>query len=126
MTAKIRSDLNGTCFHRSTGDIYLVLDGVLRHVPNERTFNQIFASWKYVDNDNILNEVQLGEPLDLATKVVSVEGRPEIYLLTYSTPTQVIKRHITSMDVMAKYNFKVTEQINQSQDHSIPRAEPIS
>jgi len=130
----LRPDLNGQRFTRpSDGAVFLVDEGQLRHIPNQQTYAQMFRNWNGIQTDEaILSSVQVGPPYDIATKIVAVEGKPHIYLLTYGAPGQVIKRHVTDWDTMDHYNFADPREggtgniINPSQDASIPEGSPIS
>ena len=68
---RLRNPLNGA--------IYLVLDGRCRHIPNIKTFNNLFRSWK---TKKWNPRCKRGAPLENGSKLVWFGSRPEVYLMT--------------------------------------------
>ena len=50
--------------------MYLELDGVLHHVPNPATYENLFTSWNAVRDVNSLSAYTVGDPLTDGAKLV--------------------------------------------------------
>ena len=95
------------------GYIYLLIDGELRHIPNEKTFTNLFRSWSNVAG-------AFGPPLTEGAYLGKNPDDPAVYLIVDGK-----KRHITSPGVMDKFDFNWS-QIRQEDLSGIPDGEPIT
>lgn len=91
--------------HRLKGNlnpaIYLVLDNKLRHIPNPKTFNNIFPEpWKFDTIEQfVIDDMPKGEPLLDDAVLIRSNDLPNVYL------TDICKRWIISPNSFNKYGF---------------------
>jgi hypothetical protein len=84
----------------SSGRIYLVLDGMLRWVPDAQTYVQLFIDWSSaISLPNVENYV-IGPQLTEGASLAQGSGQPAIYLLVDGS-----KRLIASPAVMQRFGF---------------------
>ena len=85
----------------ANGAIYLIMNGILRWIPNPDTYNSMFASWDgIVINDYLVDSVPSGEPFTSGSTLVTDGVDPAIYLVTLG-----VKMWVPSPDVMVQFNF---------------------
>lgn len=87
---------------RVDSDIYLVLDGKVRHIPGTEVFNRLLENWDGViaSMDNLQT---IGPPLPTNAYLASAQGDGKVYLVCDG-----VKRWISSPQVFKKYNFNST------------------
>ncbi|MDB4778389.1 hypothetical protein OAG68_02925 [bacterium] len=107
-----RPDLNGVRVKTAASpDIYLIVDGELRHIPSPEIYDRLFKSWDGIVVDNNIDRIVMGKPL---TDAVLIKGSnsPDVFLLDRG-----VKRHISSPATMSHYNFA------WNRVHTSPQAE---
>lgn len=84
----------------STGpNIYLMLNGVLRVIPDPTTYVQLFRNWNGISvNDYLVDNAPSGEPLTSGSVLINDGGR--IYLVTLSR-----KMWVPDPPTYNKFNF---------------------
>jgi hypothetical protein len=55
-------------------DLYLLLDKKAHHIPNENTFNQLFANWNRIQEIDS-SMVPIGKPLVNGAHLASADGK---------------------------------------------------
>ncbi|MEQ9322413.1 MAG: hypothetical protein RIF41_24825 [Polyangiaceae bacterium] len=91
-------------------EVYLILDGQRRHVPDEATYDRLFDSWRDIVDTCDTDHIPLGRPLSNDANLVrfvtpglclwGCTPSPKIYLSSNS-----IHRWIVSERAFAKYGF---------------------
>lgn len=102
-----RPDLNGKRIHDGgTGQVYLIIDGVLRYIPNPETANRIFGSDWGVDGDIIPDFITKSTPLPENARIIRFGSKPELYL-SFKEPGEpkAVIRHIPNMLVLKEYGL---------------------
>jgi hypothetical protein len=80
--------------------IYLVNpEGYLQHVPSTDTYVNLFNDWDGIIRTDIAG-IAIGAPLTDGAVLTIGSGTPQLYIVSNG-----VKRHITSEQVMGKYNF---------------------
>lgn len=101
-------DAEGQRIHNAqTGSISLVLDGVLRGIPNPGTYNNLFFSpWSYQNHNQywVNNEAQ-GQPLLDGAYLMRAYGTAGVYFVD-NCGGNLCKRGVTSPAAMNKYGFR--------------------
>lgn len=96
-----RPDLNGIRVKSPAGpEVWLIVDGVRRWIPNPTTYNNLFRDWTGIVVD--INAPQITQGDDLSDGAILAKGAasPHVYLVSNGS-----KRWITSPAVMDKYHF---------------------
>lgn len=84
-----------------SGAIYLVINGILRWIPNEATYNSVFSNWSnIVVSDYLVNSVPSGEPLSNGSVLVKDATHAAIYLVTLGC-----KMWVPNPATMEKFSF---------------------
>jgi hypothetical protein len=102
-----RPDLNGKRIHdANTGMVYLIIDGVLRYIPNPETANSIFGSNWGVDGDIFPNVIEKSTPLPQDARIIKFRSGPKLYL-SFKEPgeSKTTIRHIPNMRVLGEYGL---------------------
>jgi len=81
-------------------EIYLIDQGVRRHIPNPDVFNRLFRDWGGIQEAYWFALVDVGPPLSTESALLSPFGGGPVYLVEPG-----VKRWIVSPAVMDKYNF---------------------
>lgn len=98
---QIRTDLNGVRIKSpSDSRIYLVDNGVLRHIPNPETYNNLFRNWDNIVIDPHIDQISMGHPISNGAILAKSATYDNVFLIDEGT-----KRWITSPSTMDKYNF---------------------
>ncbi|MBN8813094.1 MULTISPECIES: hypothetical protein [Sphingomonas] len=80
-------------------NIYLMLNGILRIIPNPQTYVQLFRNWDGISvNDYLVDNAPSGEPLTNGSVLINDGGR--IYLVTLSH-----KMWVPDMPTYNRFNF---------------------
>lgn len=83
-----------------SGDIYLVMGGILRQIPNGETYNNLFIDWNGIKTLDFLEDsFIIGSPLDDGAVLIG-RSTGELYLVTDNK-----KYHISSAAAMTRYYF---------------------
>lgn len=91
-------NLNGARV-KSGASIYLIDDGMARHIPDPQTYNRLFRAWdQYADLN--LSSFRVGPSISSRAFLMRADGRPEVYFVEYGT-----KRWISTPQVMERYYF---------------------
>jgi hypothetical protein len=92
---------NGLRIKDSVGPaVYLVLNGMKRHIPNPNTYNSLFANWNnIVISDYLVDQIPAGDPL--SNGAVLIKGSSPLVCLG----TNGQKLPIPSEAVFNKYYF---------------------
>jgi hypothetical protein len=105
---------------QSNGAIYLVIDGKLRWIPNQTTYNNLYSSATGPSFPSVA-QYPIGSQLTDGAYLANVPGQPEIYLVVDGT-----KRWINSLQALGRYGFNGTpRQLNASQMAAIPNGPPV-
>lgn len=101
--------------------VYLVDNDRKRHIPNEATYHNLFASWGY-NEDAKFGIVPDGLPLSDGALLVQNKPHPAIYLIDLGT-----KRHIKSESAMHRFHFSFAKAVDlpASVIEAIPNGAPI-
>jgi hypothetical protein len=89
------------------GPIYLMLDGVLRHIPDIETYNNLFT-------DAGGGPIAFGPPLTRGAYLARMPGDPAFYLVVDGK-----KRHIAAQQTMTKFGFSEAK-VQQKDISQIP------
>jgi hypothetical protein len=105
------------------GDVYLMLDGRLRHVPNRATYDRLFKTWGGFTDVPRAAAYPMGEPLDENARLVRDAANGRIYLVGHGIRRWIISRH-----VFDRYGFNPTTAANISERElaDLPEGPPIS
>jgi hypothetical protein len=79
-------------------EVWLVLDGVRRHIPNPDTLNGLFNSWDIVKRNNF--NISDGPQMQNLTKLIKAPNHVNVYLIIDGT-----KRHINDPKTFNHFNF---------------------
>ena len=110
---RIRNDIDGA--------IYVMLDGVLRHIPNPDVYHQLFRAEDYRHAWGIepypVKAALAGEMI-----LARTPGNPSLYLLIDG-----VKRHIVSMPVVDRFGFDMNRLVDRTAEElaAIPDGPPI-
>lgn len=85
-----------------TGAVYLVLDGVLRHIPDVPTYENLFIDWDNITHCSDLDGYTIGEPLSKEVSLAKGTLDGKVFLLLKEE-----KRWISSPDVFEWYGFSL-------------------
>jgi hypothetical protein len=80
--------------------IYLILNGLRRWIPDMTTIGNLFVSGTTAKSDPNLGDIEEGAPLTSGTVLAQASGSDPIYLVTNSK-----KMWIPSMDILNSYHF---------------------
>jgi hypothetical protein len=118
-----RPDLNGFRIKHPNGTVYLILDGMRRHVPNPGTYANLFRDWSGIVTDIDVDEIQNGGPLSNGAILSRGIDTAPVYLISNG-----VKRHVVSPAAMDKYYFawERVVVVPAIQLDSIPTGQPIS
>lgn len=98
----IRKDLNGLRIQKpGTSAIYLVDEGMKRHIPDPETYDGLFRDWNGVVQDLDIDDISTGDPLDHGATLVRGDGDPAVYLVDHGH-----KRHIGNPATMDRYHLE--------------------
>lgn len=87
--------------HPDHPEVYLILDGVRRHVPSIEVFNRLFRTgFSTVRVSTLIECVKLGSPLRTDTQLWRHQGRDAVYLKDLG-----FFRHVVSMEVFDRFDF---------------------
>jgi hypothetical protein len=135
-----RPDLEGQRLKHAGGQdpIYVVIDGILRWIPNLLIFERLFRDWniQQIDLNNItgFNSANPNTglyPLPSMTTLVR-GGQPEVYLIDYrnilTNDRTLVKRWVPSPAFMDLYNFDWDDIANVRQIiiDAIPKGGPLA
>jgi hypothetical protein len=84
--------------------IYLVDRGYLRHVPNPRTYVNLFPDWEGLDESEELFSLPFGKPISDGAILARAEDDDTVYLVEHG-----VKRPLASREVLEKYHFDETK-----------------
>ena len=106
----------------NTGAVYLVDRGLLRHIPEVSTYDNLFVDWSGFVNISGTADFVLGTDVSTDAYLAKEYGKPEVYLVESN-----LKRHITSAPLFEAYNFDWIEIEPLASDElsSVPAGEPI-
>ncbi|CUI07014.1 hypothetical protein [Massilia antarctica] len=97
----IRRDLDGLRMQfPGAPAIYLIDQGVKRHIPDPDTYDKLFRDWNGVVQDPHLNDIDTGTPLSHGAVLAQAFGDAAVYLIDNG-----VKRHIASPETMDRYYF---------------------
>lgn len=94
-------------YQRNTGKIFILLDSSLRHIPNPKTYNNLFIGCRVSDliqlNTDLL-PFNLGQPLMDGAQLV---GTPRgVFLIDKPTAASpIVLRHVISPQQMNELSF---------------------
>ena len=80
--------------------VYLIDNGVRRHIPNPDTYNRLFRDWNNIQEAYYYALVDVGAPISTQAGLMRAYDQAAVYLVEPGS-----KRWITSPYVMDKYNF---------------------
>jgi hypothetical protein len=105
----------------ATGRIYLMIDYVLRHVPNPPTYENLFATWEAVPIT--LGNLPAGDPLTDGAYLVKGDLSARWFFVVDGT-----KRWIASPLVLATYGFEASKVriVAQATVDAIPEGAPLA
>jgi hypothetical protein len=95
--------VDGTRVHEtSTGKFYLVIDQMLRWIPNPATYDNLFADWVVPDTIDVLpaTTYRIGPPLTDGTYLAMNSPTGQWYLMVDG-----VKRWIVTPAVMTRFGF---------------------
>lgn len=95
-----RPDLNGYRIKHPDGTVYLILDGKRRHIPNPKTYENLFRNWDGIIVDVDVDQITDGGALSDGAVLARPKEGAYVYLVSNGS-----KRHVTSPGVMDKYHF---------------------
>jgi len=81
-------------------EIYIIIDGAKRHIPDPTTYNNLFATWGDVREALDLPSITTGHSLTHGAYLFRGDGEAAVYLIDGNK-----KRHVTSPDIMSRYGF---------------------
>jgi hypothetical protein len=102
----VRPDLNGHRIEPSStsseaGQVFLILDGVRRHIPDNPTYDNLFIDPRAIDK---------GDPITQGAILMNVVNPPPnspTYLLIDKT-----KRHISTFDTFNRFHFAINKIVH--------------
>lgn len=102
--------------------IFLVLDGLARHIPNPQTFNQLFPNWNNIKPVAATTEA-VGQPLSDGAYLAGGGADGKVYLVN-----QNVKRWIVSPDAFNKYHFSwgAIRKLSEKELNAIPTGATIN
>jgi hypothetical protein len=107
--------------HRPEGSAYIVMDGELRWVPNQKTWNNLFSKPAVTELPTAVI-YPVGKVLTDGAYLANVKGDAKTYLIVDGT-----KRWISSMDAMARYGFSgPVRNVSAAELNAINDGPPIS
>jgi hypothetical protein len=96
-----RPDLNGLRVKLPADPaVYLIDDGLKRHIPDPTTYTNLFRDWNGIIIDININEIPSGSDISIGAVLARGDGTAPVYLID-----QGVKRWITSPAAMDKYYF---------------------
>ena len=120
-----RPDLEGQQVSHTSGSpfVYIVIDGILRWIPNPDVWRSLFGNWNVATEDisgiDGFSNVSPPSPLPVTCRVVRGNQMPQVFLIDYLDPTNLsdpsgsrshafdlVKRWIQNPAAMAAYGFK--------------------
>lgn len=97
----VRTDLNGIRIQiPGNAAIWLILNGVRRHIPNPSTFDNLFRNWNGIVQDINADQIDEGAALSNGAFLARPNNEAPVYLVSNNE-----KMHVLSPDVMDDYNF---------------------
>jgi hypothetical protein len=83
-----------------TGGIYVMLDGVMRHVPNMDVMTRLYGNWTGWANVQTINGYPVGTPISMDAYLLKGDAAVETYLWVDGA-----KRWIVSPQAFSRFNF---------------------
>ena len=97
----VRPDLNGLRLQiPGNPAIWLILNGVRRHIPNPATYDNLFRNWSGIVQDINANEIDDGGPISNGARLARPANEAPVYLITND-----VKMWVPSPAVMDEYHF---------------------
>lgn len=101
---------------QSNGAVYLAIDGKLRWIPNQPTYNNLIVGAVTAVPVNSITQYPVGPPITNGAYLAAVSGQPAIYLVVDGT-----KRWINSPAALNRYGFNgPVRQLTTAQMAAIP------
>jgi hypothetical protein len=97
-------------------EVYLILNGIRRHVPDEKTVESLFGASPQIFPEFHLNLIDKGDPLEKGATIVKAEGTDAWYLL----PGGKVKMLIPTPAVVKQYQFRAATAYPSIVINSIP------
>jgi len=99
---KLYSNSNKMYSNSNKNVVYLYLDGQCRHIPNPKTFDNLFTSWSAVHqvSPNEWAHCNMGKSIENGAFLGRAHGRHEVYLFDNGK-----KRHIANSRTFKKCSF---------------------
>lgn len=121
---------NGSCIKiKNEAPVYLVMNGVKKHIPNPDTYNNLFKDWNQINDggnlgaiwSKIVDSIPTGEPITNGAILIKADNSDPIYLLTnkkkywISNPKQFSDCNFKS-DGVKKYPAIVVDAISSGEN----------
>ena len=102
--------------HPEKPEIYLVLNGLRRHVPDEATLTGLFVTNRTVHEELHIDYITKGDTIEKGATLVKGDGADPWYLLAGGK----IKMWIRDPTTFAQYQFRAVTTVAQILINSIP------
>ena len=115
-------ELNGYLVkHPEKPEIYLILNGLRRQVPDVATVNGLFVTNRTVHEELHIDYITKGDPIVSGATLVKGDGADPWYLL----PGGQKKMWIPDTTVFAQYQFRAVTTVPQILINSIPDGDNV-
>ena len=115
-------ELNGYLLkHPEKPEIYLVLNGLRRHLPDVATVNGLFVTNRTVHEDFHIDFITKGDPVETGATLVKGDGADPWYLLVGGKKKMWIRDKTT----FAQYQFREVTRVAQILVNSIPDGDDV-
>jgi hypothetical protein len=106
----------------TTGAIYVMLDGVMRHIPNMDVMTRLYGTWQGWTPVQTIMGYPTGTPISLDSYLLKGDGSPNIHLWVDGA-----RRWIVSTDVFRRFNFNAqnVQVLPQAQVDAMPEGPVI-
>jgi len=104
--------------HSQRPEIYLIVNGYRRHVPDEDTVKNLFVTNRTVKNEDLVDLIAQGPDLGTGAALVQGDHSDPWYFL----PGDNTKMWIRDENTFAQYQFRKVRIVEQSMIDQIPSA----